>query len=226
MSKHIKVNGKLLDTGKEWRNLKQKQKDKISAWLFEEYKRYYQYNGIPAGKNDWNALSEITDAVYEKIEKAEIWIPYDEVYCQLESKAAHYEKRAMKEIYTKEPDELEIEILPYEFCMARVADYSKVDLSELFTFTGSTDHEKSLICKKENLPDNVLGLDEGYAGLRIKGVLGFNLIGILAKISGILASKAISIVAVSTFDTDYIFIKQDKLEEAVNALKANRYIIN
>ena len=132
----------------------------------------------------------------------------------------------MKEIYTKKSEELEIEILPYEFCIAKVSDYSKADLSEQFTFTGSTDSEKSLICKKENVPDNVLNIDEGYAGLRIKGILDFSLIGILAKIAGILASRAISIVAVSTFDTDYIFIKQDKLEEAVNALKANRYIIN
>ena len=126
----------------------------------------------------------------------------------------------------KKPEELEIEILPYEFCIAKVSDYSKADLSEQFTFTGSTDHEKSLICKKENVPDNVLNIDEGYAGLRIKGILDFSLIGILAKIAGILASRAISIVAVSTFDTDYIFIKKDKLEETVNALKANRYIIN
>lgn len=58
----------------------------------------------------------------------------------------------------------------------------------------------------------------------MKGELDFSLIGILAKISGILAEKEISIFAISTYNTDYILLKEDKLEDAMIVLRENEYI--
>lgn len=61
--------------------------------------------------------------------------------------------------------------------------------------------------------------------LKILGPLDFSLIGILASISSILAANKISIFAISTYDTDYILLKNDKVDEAVEILKANNYAI-
>ena len=57
------------------------------------------------------------------------------------------------------------------------------------------------------------------------GHLDFSLIGILACISEVLASNRISIFAVSTFNTDYIFTKEEQFEKALNVLKVAGYII-
>jgi hypothetical protein len=59
--------------------------------------------------------------------------------------------------------------------------------------------------------------------MRIVGTLDFSLIGILAKLSAVLAKADVGIFAVSTFDTDYIFIKEENLIRAKEALAAAGY---
>ncbi|ETJ34703.1 hypothetical protein Q604_UNBC10877G0001, partial [human gut metagenome] len=62
-------------------------------------------------------------------------------------------------------------------------------------------------------------------GFRIQGELDFSLIGIISKLSAILAENKIGIFTVSTYDTDYILVKKEKIEEAKEALRENEYII-
>lgn len=61
--------------------------------------------------------------------------------------------------------------------------------------------------------------------MRIQGVLDFSLIGILSKILGVLAEEKIGIAAVSTFNTDYIFVKDNQLQRAAEALSKAGYKI-
>lgn len=49
--------------------------------------------------------------------------------------------------------------------------------------------------------------------------------GILSKVSGTLADEQISIFAISTFDTDYILVKNNRLKSAIAALKKQGYHI-
>ena len=62
-------------------------------------------------------------------------------------------------------------------------------------------------------------------GFRIQGVLDFSLIGILSKISGILADNKIGIFAVSTYNTDYILVKSENFGRAIDALRKEGYTI-
>jgi hypothetical protein len=61
--------------------------------------------------------------------------------------------------------------------------------------------------------------------LKIIGILDFGLIGIISKISAILANHEISIFVISTYNTDYIMVKKDKLEKAINILEQYNYEI-
>ena len=65
--------------------------------------------------------------------------------------------------------------------------------------------------------------ESNWIALEVIGPLDFSLTGILANISTVLAEEKISIFAISTFDTDYILVKKDKLTAAINALQANGY---
>ncbi len=67
--------------------------------------------------------------------------------------------------------------------------------------------------------------EDGWRALRVKGVLDFSLTGILAKISGILANAKIGIFAVSTYNTDYILMKKENFEKALNVLSDAGYDI-
>lgn len=66
--------------------------------------------------------------------------------------------------------------------------------------------------------------ETGWACIKVLGPLDFSLTGILADISEVLAKAEISIFAISTFDTDYILLKSEKLNNAITALKKAEYI--
>ncbi len=68
-------------------------------------------------------------------------------------------------------------------------------------------------------------VEADWAMLGVVGPLDFGLTGILARIAAVLASAEISIFALSTYDTDYILVKQDKLPAAVAALRQAQYAI-
>jgi len=113
---------------------------------------------------------------------------------------------------------LVLEQLRPRFSVCKVPDYSGTDLTQPFCFIGKTDEENSLVCPEEMVPDHTNERDDGWKGFRITGLLDFSLIGILARIAEILASERIGIFAVSTFNTDYIFTKEENFEKAMKAL--------
>jgi len=65
--------------------------------------------------------------------------------------------------------------------------------------------------------------EKDWRALKVQGQLDFSLVGILAKLSTLLASAGISIFAISTFDTDYILVKTKKLTQAITALRQAGY---
>ena len=118
-----------------------------------------------------------------------------------------------------ENKQLRMTAIGQEFSVCKVKDYSQIDLGQPFVFTGSTDEEKSLVCPTAIVPQNTVERDDGWKALRIIGVLDFSLIGILARISSVLAENRIGIFAVSTFNTDYIFVKESNFEKAIKVLE-------
>ena len=104
-------------------------------------------------------------------------------------------------------------------------DYSGIDLARPFCFIGTTDEENSLVCPEEMVPESTIVRDDGWRGFRIVGQLDFSLIGILARISKILASNEIGIFAISTYNTDYVLTKEENFRKALDALRGADYEI-
>lgn len=120
---------------------------------------------------------------------------------------------------------MELKKLPYRFSVCKVSDIAAVDLQKDFYFIGRTDEELSLVCRTEDVPEHTAARDDGWRGFRIQGVLDFSLIGILSKLSAILAEHKIGIFAVSTYNTDYILVKEADFERALSALAAQGYTV-
>ena len=85
-------------------------------------------------------------------------------------------------------------------------------------------NELSVVCSQDNIPDEIK-CEKDWRILRVEGPLDFSLIGILSSISTTLANKGISIFVISTYDTDYIFVKDKKVDMAIDALSAEKYEI-
>ena len=97
--------------------------------------------------------------------------------------------------------------------------------SDFFSITKTLD-ELSIVCAENNIPNHIK-CERNWRVLKIEGPLDFSLIGILASISTILAKKRISIFAISTYDTDYILVKDKDIDNAIATLVNEKYeVIN
>jgi hypothetical protein len=95
---------------------------------------------------------------------------------------------------------------------------------DFFSITKTQD-ELSVVCLQNNIPSDIKFEGE-WKILKVEGPLDFSLVGILAAISSTLAEVCISIFAVSTYDTDYILVKDKNIETAITALENEGYLIN
>lgn len=118
-----------------------------------------------------------------------------------------------------------LQLLASPFSICRLADFSAVDLSLPFCFTARTDEEFSLVCPTGDAPASALSREDGWRAFRFAGVLDFSLTGILSRITGLLAGEAIGLFALSTYNTDYVLMRETELRRALALLTAHGYSI-
>jgi hypothetical protein len=122
---------------------------------------------------------------------------------------------------------LNLEILDGSFTIYRLSSKdeipSQIYQSKFFSIT-KTEDELSIVCSSSIHVDAERS-EPGWSGIKVIGPLDFSLTGILADISNLLARAKISIFAISTFDTDVILLKKEKLQAARNALQQAEYTI-
>jgi hypothetical protein len=83
-----------------------------------------------------------------------------------------------------------------------------------------TDNELSIVCDEASVPECAATVERGWRVLRVAGTLDFALVGVLARLAAPLAEAGVSIFALSTFDTDYLLVREASLDVAVAALCA------
>jgi len=92
-------------------------------------------------------------------------------------------------------------------------------------FIGKTYDELSLVVP-QHLSIDAEETDYDWRVLEVLGPLNLSMVGIMAEIGGVLAKAKISIFVVSTFETDYVLVKEERLEAAISALKKAGYKFN
>ena len=120
---------------------------------------------------------------------------------------------------------MELKKIEHDLTVCKVASEADIDLTKSFYFIGKTDEEISLVCITDDTPNNILEREDGWKAFKIQGTLDFSLIGILSKISTILAENEIGNFVVSTFNTDYILVKKENFDRALRLLESNGYTI-
>ncbi len=120
-----------------------------------------------------------------------------------------------------------IQILNKDFTIHRLKpdeNLPKESIQSKYSWIGKTEEELSVVCESGiKLPSQKS--DSNWTAIKVVGPFAFTEVGILADISRILAEAEISIFALSTFDTDYILIKKERIEDAAAALQKEGYVI-
>jgi hypothetical protein len=120
------------------------------------------------------------------------------------------------------PRNLILRALPERFAVCRLKRDSALPdwaLRGGFFSVTRTDDELSIVCAEENVPQEVRA-ERGWRCLMVLGPFAFSDIGVLSSLTEPLARAGISLFAISTFDTDYLLVKQENLEKARAALSA------
>lgn len=127
-----------------------------------------------------------------------------------------------------EPSKLVLSVLEETFSIHRLAPDASlpeaVSECDFYSLSKTTD-ELSLVCP-EHLAVKSEKSNPDWKCLKVAGPLDFELTGILAGITDVLAKEKLSVFAISTFDTDYILIKKQGLTAAISALQRVGYIFN
>lgn len=122
-------------------------------------------------------------------------------------------------------EKLTLKLLKEKYGVARLERENEVPnwafKGEFYSITKTQD-ELSIVSLEENIPLDIK-CERNWRILKIEGPLDFSLVGILSKISSLMAENNISIFAISTYDTDYILIKESNIEKAIGILKKDIY---
>ena len=112
-----------------------------------------------------------------------------------------------------------LEVLPGTFAICRLGACEQVPAwaTGKFVSITRTPDELSVVCPQSKVPVETEH-EPGWRCLRIAGSLEFSIVGVIASLTGTLASASISAFVVSTFDTDYLLVKAGEFEAAVKAL--------
>jgi hypothetical protein len=118
-------------------------------------------------------------------------------------------------------ERLELEQMPGRFAVCRLSAAAAVPswaLDAPVVSITRTDRELSIITASDRVPADVKA-EHGWVALRVAGTLDFGLVGILARLTGVLAIASIPVVAISTYDTDLLLVREEHASEAVIALR-------
>lgn len=118
---------------------------------------------------------------------------------------------------------MKLTLLEPSFSVIQVKNIDPSMLKIVPLFFAQTSEELSLVLPTTNVPSEAINREDGWKAIKIISVLDFSMIGIIARISSLLAEESISIFALSTFNTDYILIKEHQVEQARTVLTDNDY---
>ena len=124
-------------------------------------------------------------------------------------------------------EKLKIKLLDGTYAVCQMENVEKVpswvEEKGFFSVT-KTEDEISVVMFQDKISKDIKA-EKDWRILKVEGTLDFSLIGILAKISSVLAENQISIFVISTFNTDYILVKEEKIEKAMAVLNLEGYEI-
>lgn len=94
-----------------------------------------------------------------------------------------------------------------------------------FSCVARTPDELSIVCLAEHVPPGIRQ-EGGWRAFKLHGPIQFSAVGVLASLTAPLARSGISLFAISTFDTDYVLVKEDSVKKAILALRQESHRVH
>ena len=122
---------------------------------------------------------------------------------------------------------LELSLLPHRYAVCQFHPDKHIPYWALlgdFVSLTRTHEELSIVCQQDNVPEDTAA-ERGWRCLQVQGAFDFTVAGVNASLAIPLAEADISVLAIATYATDYIFIKEENVEQALQVLQqAGHYV--
>lgn len=119
-----------------------------------------------------------------------------------------------------------LEVMDWELSICRLDRLPDASvLKKSPCFLGLTDDEISLVCETNATPRDAVQRDDGWRAFRVSGTLDLSLVGVLRGIADVLADIGVPVFVVSTYDTDYVLVRERFLDRALDELSAAGYTV-
>jgi hypothetical protein len=118
-----------------------------------------------------------------------------------------------------------LRLIGADLSVCKLSDARQVDLEAGFYTLSVTGKEVSLVCETASAPASALQREKGFRAFEVMRQFDFTQTGIIAGISSALLSAKVGAFVISTFDTDYILVREKKLEDAIDALIGAGYSV-
>ena len=122
---------------------------------------------------------------------------------------------------------MRLELLPELYAICQLDQSEDRDISRIWRTTAPfavirAADELTLILRQSAAPQDAR-VEAGYRCFRVAGSLAFDVVGVIAAISSVLSAANIPIFVVSTYNTDYVFVKQEYLDTVISELADHGY---
>ena len=127
------------------------------------------------------------------------------------------------------PDTLTLSVLPGQLAIVRMAAGTvppapPAGAATLWSLTRTAD-ELSLVCDEAVAPRDAQRVEPGWKALRVHGPIPLNVTGVIAGLTASLAEAGIPVFVISTYDTDYLMVREVHLERALEVLAGRFQVV-
>ncbi len=116
---------------------------------------------------------------------------------------------------------LNLSLLPHKYAVCQLHPDKHIPYWSLlgdFVSLTRTHEELSIVCQQDNVPDDIEA-ERGWCCLQVQGAFDFSATGVHASLAIPLAEAEISVLAIATYATDYLLIKEQNVERALKVLE-------
>ena len=120
---------------------------------------------------------------------------------------------------------MEVAVLPGTLAICRLRASDRIpswalELHEGFVSITRTPDELSIVCPQDAVPPDTT-VEEDWRALVLPGPIPFEATGVLSALAAPLAEAGIPIFAISTYDTDYVLVRESNVQRALHVLHAD-----
>jgi hypothetical protein len=124
--------------------------------------------------------------------------------------------------------DIDIDVMPGTYAVCRLARSAAIPtwatIGAFVSITRTSD-ELSIICASAAVPHDTVASHD-WRTFKLRGPFDMDLVGVMLSVAAPLAAAGVSIMPISTYDTDYVLVRDQQFTLAVASLRRAGHVVH